>query len=124
MPLKFIKAQASSLAATIVDYSTAILLNQVLGVWYIAANIAGNIAGGVTNFFVNRNWVFKKDKGPVKLQAVKYILVWGGNMVLNTGGVWLLVNYRILPYFWAKLTVAIVVGFTYNYMIQKRFVFK
>jgi putative flippase GtrA len=124
MPLKFLKAQASSLAATLVDYSTAILLKEVLGVWYIPANIAGNIAGGLTNFFVNRNWVFKKEKGPVNLQAVKYILVWGGNMLLNTGGVWLLVNYKILDYVWAKMIVAIVIGFTYNYMIQKRFVFK
>ena len=124
MPLKFLKAQASSLAATIVDYSTAILLKEVIGVWYISANIAGNVAGGVTNFFVNRQWVFKKEKGAVGLQAVKYILVWLGNMVLNTGGVWLLVNYKILPYVWAKIIVAIVIGFTYNYMIQKRFVFK
>jgi putative flippase GtrA len=48
----------------------------------------------------------------------------GGNMVLNAGGVWLLVNYKLLEYFWAKITVSIVVGITYNYMIQKRFVFK
>jgi putative flippase GtrA len=124
MPLKFLKAQASSLAATIVDYSTAILLKEVIGVWYISANIAGNVAGGVTNFFVNRQWVFKKEKGAIGLQAVKYILVWFGNMLLNTGGVWLLVNYKILDYVWAKIIVAIVIGFTYNYMIQKRFVFK
>ena len=124
MPLKFLKAQASSLAATIVDFFTAILLTQVIGVWYIAANIAGNVAGGLTNFFVNRQWVFAKEKDAVSLQAVKYILVWGGNMVLNAGCVWLLVNYKILDYVWAKIMVAIVIGVTYNYMIQKRFVFK
>lgn len=124
MPLKFLKAQASSLAATIVDFTTAILLTQVIGVWYISANIAGNLAGGLTNFFVNRQWVFEKEKDAVSLQAVKYILVWGGNMVLNAGYVWLLVNYKILDYVWAKIMVAIVIGVTYNYMIQKRFVFK
>lgn len=124
MPLKFFKAQASSLAATIVDFTTAILLTQVIGVWYISANIAGNLAGGLTNFFVNRQWVFEKEKDAVSLQAVKYILVWGGNMVLNAGCVWLLVNYKILDYVWAKIMVAIVIGVTYNYMIQKRFVFK
>jgi putative flippase GtrA len=124
MSLKFFKAQASSLAASIVDFSTAIILKELIGVWYIPANIAGNVAGGVTNFIINRFWVFEKRRDAVNLQAVKYILVWGGNMILNAAGVWLLVNYRILPYFWAKLTVALVVGFTYNYMIQKRFVFK
>lgn len=124
MAFKFIKAQASSLAATIVDFTTAVFLAQVIGVWYIAANVTGNVAGGVTNFFINRQWVFEKENRSVTLQAVKYILVWGGNMLLNAGGVWLLVNYKLLPYVWAKIGVSIVIGITYNYMIQKRFVFK
>ncbi|SFE01857.1 Putative flippase GtrA (transmembrane translocase of bactoprenol-linked glucose) [Chitinophaga sp. CF118] len=124
MPVKFIKAQASSLAATGVDFLIAILLTQVIGVWYISANITGNVAGGVTNFFVNRQWVFEKRNNAISLQAVKYILVWGGNMILNAVGIWLLVNYKILPYVWAKIIVAVVIGVTYNYMIQKRFVFK
>ncbi|GAA3953162.1 GtrA family protein [Chitinophaga oryziterrae] len=123
MPWKFIKAQASSLAATGVDYSTALLLNY-LECWYIAANIAGSVAGGITNFHVNRQWVFEKENKAVSVQAVKYVLVWVGNMLLNTGGVWGLVNYEILPYVYAKITVNLIVGFTYNYIIQKRFVFK
>jgi putative flippase GtrA len=124
MALKFIKAQASSLAATIIDHGTAIFLKEVIGVWFVTANIVGNIAGGVTNFLINRQWVFEKENRSINLQAIKYILVWTGNMILNLIGVWLLVNYKILPYVWAKITVAIVIGATYNYMIQKRFVFK
>jgi putative flippase GtrA len=123
MPRKFLKAQASAVAATGVDYSTSFLLNY-LGCWYLAANIAGNVAGGITNFLVNRQWVFGNENKAIRIQAVKYILVWVGNMLLNTGGVWVLVNYEILPYVWAKITVALIIGFTYNYIIQKRFVFK
>jgi len=123
MPWKFLKAQASSLVATGVDYSTSLLLNY-LGCWYLAANIAGNVAGGITNFLVNRQWVFEKENKAISVQAVKYVLVWVGNMLLNTAGVWVLVNYEILPYVYAKITVALIVGFTYNYIIQKRFVFK
>jgi putative flippase GtrA len=123
MPWKFIKAQASSLAATGVDFLTAILLNYA-GCWYLTANIAGNVAGGSTNFLVNRQWVFERENDAISLQAVKYILVWVGNMLLNAGGVWVLVNYEILPYVWAKITVALIIGLTYNYIIQKRFVFK
>jgi putative flippase GtrA len=123
MPWKFLKAQASSLAATGMDFSVSILLKQ-LGLWYLSANIAGSVAGGITNFLVNRKWVFAKGKDSMDVQAVKYILVWTGNMLLNNAGVWVLKNYEILPYVYAKITVALIVGFTYNYIIQKRFVFK
>jgi putative flippase GtrA len=123
MPWKFFKAQASSLAATAMDFSTSLLLNR-LGLWYLSANIAGSVAGGITNFLINRKWVFEKGTQRVDVQAVKYILVWTGNMLLNAGGVWVLKNYEILPYVYAKITVALIVGFTYNYIIQKRFVFK
>jgi putative flippase GtrA len=121
--LKFLKAQASSLAATAVDFTLALVLVH-FGMWYVMANIAGNVAGGATNFYVNRLWVFEKANQAVVFQATKYILVWGGNMLLNAVGVWTLVNYEILPYVYAKITVALIIGFTYNYIIQKRFVFK
>ncbi len=120
----FIKAQAASLAATIVDFSVTIILVEVFRCWYLAASVIGTISGGVTNFMLGRKWVFKATEKGIPMQAIKYLLVWTGNLVLVSGGVYLVTNYGRINYVLSKILVSIVIGSTYNYLMQKRFVFK
>lgn len=120
----FVKAQAASLAATIVDFSVFIILTEWLNCWYLAASITGTISGGVTNFLLGRVWVFDATHGKVPKQAFKYILVWAGNLLLVSGGVFVVTEYAQLTPLASKIIVSLIVGFTYNYMLQKKFVFK
>lgn len=120
----FVKAQAASLAATIVDFAVFILLTTVFNCWYLAASITGTISGGITNFLLGRVWVFDAAKGKIPLQAFKYLLVWMGNLLLVTGGVFVVKEYVGLPSLASKIIVSLIVGFTYNYLLQKKFVFK
>ena len=122
--MRFIKAQASSLVATGVDFLIVILLSEAMGAWSIAANMAGTIAGGITNFLINRKWVFRKEYDAVSWQAVKYVIVWTGNLIFNAAGVWALTNYTHCSYIPAKIIVSLFMGIGYNYLMQKRFVFK
>lgn len=89
----FVKAQAASLAATIVDFSVFILLTEWLNCWYLAASITGTISGGVTNFLLGRVWVFDATQGKIPRQALKYVLVWIGNLLLVSGGVFVVTEY-------------------------------
>jgi putative flippase GtrA len=57
-------------------------------------------------------------------QAVKYVIVWAGNLLLVSAGVFLLTHYGSLSYLVSKIAVSLIVGFFYNYRLQKRFVFK
>lgn len=120
----FVKAQAASLAATIVDFSVFIILTERLNCWYLAASITGTISGGITNFLLGRVWVFDATQGKVPKQAFKYILVWAGNLLLVSGGVFVVTEYAQLTPLASKIIVSLIVGFTYNYMLQKKFVFK
>lgn len=120
----FVKAQAASLAATIVDFSVFIILTEWLNCWYLAASITGTISGGITNFLLGRVWVFDATQGKVPKQAFKYILVWAGNLLLVSGGVFVVTEYARLTPLESKIIVSLIVGFTYNYMLQKKFVFK
>lgn len=120
----FLKAQAASLTATAVDFLVTIFLVEIVHVWYVAATAIGTLAGGITNFSMGRNWVFKAKNYKVKIQAAKYLAVWLGNLVLNTWGVFVVTHYTPLTYVMAKIIVSIIVGFTYNYQLQKTFVFK
>lgn len=120
----FIKAQAASLAATIVDFAVTIILVEVFRCWYLAASVTGTISGGVANFMLGRRWVFKATEKGIPMQAIKYLLVWTGNLVLVSGGVYVVTNYGRINYVLSKILVSIVIGSTYNYLMQKRFVFK
>jgi putative flippase GtrA len=138
----FFKAQASSLMASAADFTATVVLKEAFQVYFLTASVLGTITGGLVNFLVNRNWVFDaKDKHedigisqdlsyiyheknkPVGIQAFRYGLVWTGNLGLNAAGVYLLTHYGGISYMISKIFVSVVVGFSYNYLLQKRFVF-
>lgn len=120
----FIKAQAASLTATVVDFSVTVMLKEWFGAWYLLASVLGTISGGLVNFSMNRRWVFSARDKKIHHQAVKYICVWGGNLLLVSAGVFFLTHYGGISYFVSKIAVSILVGFFYNYTLQKKFVFK
>lgn len=122
--VKFLKAQFASLSGTIIDFSTTIVSVEVFGLWYVTANIAGNILGGLTNFMLGRIWVFQARGEKVYLQAVRYIIVWVGNIILNTSGVFILTHYMNISYIYSKVIISLFVGIGWNYLLQKYFVFK
>jgi putative flippase GtrA len=121
--ITYLKAQVSAIIGSLVDFLTTILFVEVLGIWYVAGNLAGNIAGAVTQFIIARNWAFHAENGKVSLQIIRYILVWIGNLVLSAGGIYLFTHYLKLHYILSKTITSVVLGLTYNYFMQKIFVF-
>lgn len=120
----FSKAQLVSLLASGVDFGVTFALVQWLGFPQVAASATGTISGGATHFMISRNWVFSARENKWSAQLTRYMLVWIGNLVLNTTGFWLLTHYTTLNYLIAKIVVAIVIAVCYNYVLQKRYVFK
>ncbi|TSD66506.1 GtrA family protein [Inquilinus sp. KBS0705] len=119
----FVKAQASSIIATIFDFLTTIVCKEFFYLWYVIASLIGTISGGVTNFALGRVWVFKSKDETIPKQVIKYMAVWLGNLALTTAGVFLVTHYIGLSYIISKALVSVVVGVSYNYFLQKRFVF-
>jgi putative flippase GtrA len=124
MKWTFLKAQASSLVSTAVDFTVAILLVEVVGLWYMPATITGTISGGITNFLLGRQWVFGNGQQPVPRQAIRYMVVWTGSMLLNAGGVYLITHYTGTSYIISKVIASVIVGFSFNYLLQKKYVFQ
>ncbi len=119
----FVKAQASSLISTLIDFLTTIVCNHFIYLWYVYSNFVGTIAGGVTNFALGRFWVFDAKKKNAPGQAIKYILVWVGSLLLNNGGVFVFVHFLSIDKYVSKVIVSLAVGIGYNYFLQKKFVF-
>jgi putative flippase GtrA len=121
--LTFLKAQASSLMASATDFGITIIAVNFFGLWYLAASIIGTISGGVVNFFVNRKWVFQSRSKEVRVQVFRYILVWAGNLAIVTAGVYVFTHFFNLNYVLAKVLSSVLTGISYNYIMQRQFIF-
>ncbi len=124
----FVKAQAASVIATIADFVMTIVLVKLLALQndaaVTAASATGTITGGVVNFMLGREWVFLARHNARSIQAGRYFLVWVGNLALNAGGVYMIIHYSTINYVAAKVLTAVLVAFSYNYFLQKKYVFR
>lgn len=122
--LLFVKAQAASLVASGVDFLVTFLAVELLGWWYVTGTVTGTLAGGILHFALGRTWIFQATDKTITTQAMKYVMVWNGSLALNAAGVFALTHYAGVNYLFSKLFISILVGFFYNYIIQKKYVFK
>ncbi|KIO74782.1 hypothetical protein TH53_24510 [Pedobacter lusitanus] len=119
----FVKAQVASLSASIIDFLTTLVCTQVFQIWYVIGSVIGTTAGGMVNFMMGRNWVFGAKERNINHQIFKYIIVWVGNLLLTTAGVYLVTHYLHVNYILSKIIVSCTVGIGYNFLMQKKFVF-
>ncbi|MBL0739635.1 GtrA family protein [Chryseolinea lacunae] len=122
--LTFLKSQAASLIASFVDFLCTIVCVELFYIWYGVASVVGNIAGAVTSFIIGRHWVFLSTQASMKHQALRYAIVWAGYVLLGFILLVTVTKYGHINYGIAKVVVAIFLGVTYNYQLQKRYVFK
>jgi putative flippase GtrA len=121
--LTYIKAQAASILGSLADFGMAILLKEVFHRNYILANIIGNICGNMVQFILSRNWAFHAKNKDTSQQMLKYVLFWAGNILLQAAGLYFFKNYTTLNFIQFKTITSLIVGLTYNYFVQKKFVF-
>ncbi len=110
--------------ATAVDFFVVIFLTEVFQVWYVASTAIGALAGTVVNFLIGRYWVFASTERKIGEQALRYLLVSLGSLILNTLGVYLITEYGGINYIYSKAIVAVLVAVFYNFVLQKVFVYK
>ena len=120
----FLKANIASTGSSFCDYLVTILFVQFLFVDKVMAGIAGTVFGGIVNFIISRHWVFKTALASFSQQGKRYFITWFGNLLLNSAGLFCLINILNIQYLVAKIATSIFVAFVYNYPLQKRYVFK
>ncbi|WP_181304217.1 GtrA family protein [Rufibacter sp. XAAS-G3-1] len=122
--LTFLKAQTASVGATIVDFLVTILAVEFFGSWYVMGTMLGTASGGVTHFALSREWVFHAEDSSVSMQAIRYFIIWNGSLVLNAIGIYVITHYAGISYLISKVITSVVIGVGYNYLMQKKFVFR
>ncbi len=120
----FMKANVASLVASFCDYLITIILKEFFTTDPVLASICGTLAGGIINFFICRYWVFNAGNLSIHFQGKRYLATWAGNLLLNSVGVYLMINYAGINYLIAKVATSVTVAVAYNYPLQKKYVFK
>lgn len=120
----FLKANVASVIASVCDYLMTIVAVQWLGMDVVIGGITGTVTGGVINFWIGRQWVFSAVESKAHKQAVRYAIVWFGNLLLNAAGMYVFTKLAGMYYLAAKVITSLLVAFGYNYPLQKRYVFK
>src|SRR5258708_2654639 len=118
------KHQLAAILSTAMDFTTMVLVVELLGASSVAATFLGASAGGATNFTIGRLWTFRASSGPVGPQALRYVLVSASSAGWNAVGEYVL-NVRLgLQYIAARALVAILVSMLWNFPLQRWFVFR
>jgi putative flippase GtrA len=134
----FLRAQLSSQLASITDFLVTIVLANVFSLFYVYATFIGSICGGITNCIVNYRWTFKSMNVKKRYVAIRYLVVWGGSILLNTSGIFLVTEllYKIPwleevsdliydnVFIISKIVVSLIVGIAWNYNMHRLFVYK
>ena len=122
--MTFVKAQASAVTATAIDFAVTLLLGKLFGWWYVMATFLGAFSGGVSNCIINYQWVFHAKGQRKRSVAWRYMVVWSVSILLNTLGTYALTELtKGIDFIFIKAIVAVLVAFFWNYQMQRTFVF-
>ena len=114
--------QLAAAAATLVDFTMMIATVELGLASPVIATGVGAASGAITNFTVSRHWAFTgAATGAADRQAVRYVLVSAGSLLLNMAGVYALRGRA--PYPIARMAIAILVSLGWNFPLHRHFVF-
>jgi putative flippase GtrA len=120
----FSRSLLTSLLTTALDFGALIGLTELAGVNYVLATWIGTIVGALSNFAINKLWAFYARGMPVMPAIARFVLVQAVASGLHTVGVWLLTRFAGLAYPVSKLVVAATVYLSWNYPLNRWFVFR
>ncbi len=134
----FMRAQISSQIASAADFLVTLSFAKFFHLYYVHATSIGSISGGILNCLINYKWTFRSRGGKKHRIFLKYSVVWVGSVLLNTWGTYamteailrnawvkdLLGHYTDNLFLLAKIVVSLLVGFIWNYQMQRIFVYR
>ncbi len=120
----FFRSQTASFVASAADFLMLVFLTEIVGFWYVSSTVLGGLTGAIVSFYLSRQWAFERTDDKKRWQIVRYALVSGTSLVLNTAGVYLLTEYMGSHYTISKLVISFLVGILFNFPMFRYFVFK
>jgi len=89
----------------------------------VGSTAAGALCGAIANFLLGRSWIFHRADAGAPGQMIRYAVVSGASLGLNSFGEYFFVVRLGVGYLMARVIVATAVGNLWNYPLHKFFVF-
>lgn len=121
---RFVKANIASWLATLLDFGIMALLHQGFNIAVIPSSVVASLCGGALHFILSRTVVFQAYNEKPAKQAIRYLIIWTGNIFLSALGVYMLAKQSGIHYLLSKIITVLFVFVVFNYPMHKRFVFK
>jgi putative flippase GtrA len=122
---EWIRHHMTAIVSTIVDYSVMVSAVEFMHLGPVAATPIAAFCGAVTNFTMNRRFTYRAaTPGPVRGQLLRFVLVSGCSLGLNTLGEFLFLKIPHLHYFVARVITSTIVSNVWNYPLLRFFVFR
>lgn len=114
----------SGLLVMITDLVVLFFLVNFLKWWYLLASIVAFAVAFFVSFILQKWWTFSDRSTHLILKQLgQYALTSSGNLAVNTGLMWLLVDRLKIAYLWSQIItvglVSIILFFIYRYGIFK-----
>lgn len=122
--LTFLKAQVSAFVGGLVDYMVMIVCTELFGIHYTLSILISGSIGAIINFSINRKWTFHAEKGNLKFQVPRFIIMVIGSIFLKSGGTYLITNWLNINYKISRIVTDLLVSLGFNYTLQNYWVFR
>ena len=120
---RFVRANASAIAATVLEWGLVTAL-VAFGVHYLVAAALGALAGAVTDFSIKRHWAFIRGTvDGVQHEALRYVIASGLSLGLNVLVAYILVEHMGMSKIPGVIAASVIVGTVWNYPVHRYFVF-
>jgi putative flippase GtrA len=120
----FVRHQAASVVATVVDFGTMVALVELARLDPAVATLVGATFGAVVNFTMNRHVTFERAGDTLGPQAARYAVVSAASAGLNALLEYFGTHVVAAPYLAVRIVVAVAVSVLWNYPMHRSFVFR
>lgn len=99
-------------------------LTDIVGVWYLYSTVISYVVATISNFFFQKFYVMRHtETSETHIQFVKYILLALLCLLINTVGMYALVELLHIPYVYAQI---LVLGFlaAFTFIVSRTYVFR
>lgn len=122
--MQFMRYAISGGIAAMAGFLTIFFLTEVVGLWYLASSFSAFVVTMVIVFCLQKFWTFKNSRLDVlPKQAVLSVIVAVMNLFINSGLMYLLVDFLYLNYLLAQLCVYAFFAI-FDFFIYKAIIFR
>ena len=120
----YIKYIIAGGTATVVDLIILFLLTEIIGLWYLISAVIAFIVAFFVSFFLQKFWTFRdNNKEKIFKQMGMYLSVGLMNLIINTIGMYVLVDKFDLMYMIAQIIMICLVAIS-SFLIYRYIIFK